>query len=166
MITSPISFDRFAPRAVKAFACIAFALSANCHECHADKTYRVPGSTCETCHVDAEDFFAGRTFTSLAPPLPDPMHGLVQCIDCHHLDDPEADADLVRGRCASCHTKEYGLYLSQGQGLIEAWIQNVTGRKLGQGSEKTRPIIEAVRKFAPHNFMYSRRLFDSLEPAE
>jgi len=136
--------------------------NSSCEKCHADATYEVAGSTCESCHVEAEEFFSGRLFPDLLPPSPDPMFGLVKCVDCHHLEDTRADAKFVRPRCVSCHNGNYSLYLDQARSTIEAGALSIKKTLAGKEKDRIRKDLDILRRFSPHNFIYAHRLLKVL----
>jgi hypothetical protein len=139
------------------FPITALHRDLSCARCHEDETYTVKGKECATCHVEAEAFFAGTLFPDRAEPMPDTMHGRVKCEDCHLPDDLKAAAYRVRPRCIQCHNPAYGIYLNECLALV---AERLNAWEADSPDEESLRILEAVKKYAPHNFRYALHLLN------
>ncbi len=129
-----------------------------CDKCHDGGP--APKPTCEGCHHDQVQFFAGETeeFQSFGIEY-DAMDGMVECEDCHDLSQP-LSIPAVAAACTDCHEdEEYGA-------MLEQWSAEITDllRQASSGADaESRKVLKVLRRVGPmHNIEAARTILTEL----
>jgi len=158
-----------------------------CAACHPGGTYTVSDRSCEGCHGDVQSFRRGESVFNTAHLLADPMLEMVNCTDCHAVEDPGSRLPIVRQRCMGCHPATYGQLLSyweekldrESRELLErlvAWTKRMNIEWAGRATPASAPTrlqislsemtdtfrqthdgVERVQRLGLHNLRNAKR---------
>jgi len=96
--------------------------SENCSSCHHGSAQR---ASCDTCHKQAADYFAGKWSGRIVRRGTHGKSGEVTCVGCHIFDAKTNTFGRPVDTCSKCHPKAYTAAFVKSQAVWQQWRKTV-----------------------------------------